>query len=281
MKKNSKVDFGDIFKTNISIDQKDIVNLDVSRCSIWKYADRQEFELGNLDELAKDILENGQIQPIVVRRSGVGYEVIAGQRRLRACALIKTEVRAVIIDVCDAEAFFIQNSENIKKDISVYSKSRSYFMIMNDEKVSQKELCDKLGIAKSTLNEILVFNHIPQVLWDKVGDMSKISIRTAKYIKKLLEEDADNLNKLLDLSKEIKSGVGVRYIKGRVFDEKDDDVYFCNNNGERVIKIIGDRLMVMKPFRKEVDLVRIAEDSLSLKRESKKVRISELSKAQI
>ena len=65
-----------------------IIEIDPRDCRRWKYADRSEFEFGDSNILAKDIEENGQIEPVIVREiddDGFKYEVIAGSRRLRAC----------------------------------------------------------------------------------------------------------------------------------------------------------------------------------------------------
>jgi ParB family chromosome partitioning protein len=73
-----------------------IIKIDPKSCICWEYADRQEFEMGDLNKLANDILMNGQLQPIIVREVGENYEIIAGQRRWRACKIAGINVKAIV-----------------------------------------------------------------------------------------------------------------------------------------------------------------------------------------
>lgn len=190
----------------------EIIELSIEDCILWKYADRQAFEMGNLEALAADIKNNGQIQPIIVRENIDKYEIIAGQRRWRACHMINAPVLAVVKNVSDSEALLIQSSENIKKSISPYSKACCYGKILQDEKISQNKLASKLNISKGHLSDLLSFNDVPSEIWEAVVDVSKVSVRTAVYLKKIINEDEDNLHKILYIASHIKKGVGKRKI---------------------------------------------------------------------
>lgn len=169
--------------------------------------------MGDLHELATNISENGQVQPIIVRESGDKYEVIAGERRWRACSLINKKIKAVVKNLTDEEAFIIQASENKRQSLSPYSQSMSYHKILADEKISQRELAKKLGIPKSSLNNLMSYSSVPSSLWNAVGDMRKVTIKTACFIKRLLEESPDILNELISISGEIRKGAASAKIK--------------------------------------------------------------------
>ena len=219
-KSNTK-DFGSLFITNTA-EKKEyfhnsndevIKEIDPLDCINWKYADRQNFEMGDLHELASNISENGQVQPIVVREVNDKYEVIAGERRWRACSLINKKVKAVIKNLTDEDAFILQAAENIKQELSHYSQSISYYKILSEEKISQRALAKRLGISKSSLSNLLSFSSIPSELWDAVGDMKKVTIKTACFIKQLLENDLNILNELILIASEIQKGAGSSKIK--------------------------------------------------------------------
>lgn len=219
-KSNTK-DFGSLFITNTAEKKEHLYNsndeiikeIDPLECINWKYADRQNFEMGDLHELASNISENGQVQPIVVREANGKYEVIAGERRWRACSLINKKVKAVIKNLTDEDAFILQAAENIKQELSHYSQSISYYKILSEEKISQRTLAKKLGISKSSLSNLLSFSSIPTELWDAVGDMKKVTIKTACFIKQLLENDPNILNELILIASEIQKGAGSSKIK--------------------------------------------------------------------
>ena len=135
---------------------QEIIELNHEECVVWDYADRQDFEMGNIEELAEDIKKNGQIQPIIVREKGYKYEVIAGQRRLRACKMLNTSVQAVIRNIDDTDALFVQRSENLKQNISPYSRARCYGKILKDKKITQAAN-SKLKCNKQVLGPYLLF----------------------------------------------------------------------------------------------------------------------------
>jgi len=238
-KRNTK-DFGSLFITNTAEkkeyihDRNDevIKEIDPLECINWKYADRQNFEMGDLHELALNISDNGQVQPIVVREVNGKYEVIAGERRWRACSLINKKVKAIIKNITDEDAFILQAAENIKQELSHYSQSISYYKILGEEKISQRTLAKRLGISKSSLSNLLSFSSIPNELWDAVGDMKKVTIKTACFIKKLLDIDPNILVELILIAREIQKGAGSAKIKKLLEKEHNEiprNIYSSNN----------------------------------------------------
>ena len=214
-------DFGSIFQTNTysKINEREnvngkIVNIPHIKCINWKYSDRNSFELGDIEALAEDIQNNGQIQPITVRAVDNGlYEVIAGERRWRACKLINREVQAIIIKKDDLSSFLTQISENNRHDISPYSKAMSYSKIIDDGLVTQNMLAKKLGYKTSTFSELMSYSYIPKNVWDAIDNVSNVSIATACFMRKLINEDKNNVDKLITIAKDIEKGAGKRKIE--------------------------------------------------------------------
>lgn len=246
-------DFGSLFITNTA-EKKDLTQnhsdetikeIEPGDCINWQYADRQEFEMGDLQELAMNIAENGQVQPIVVRKKNDKYEVIAGERRWRACSLINKKVKVVIKKLTDEEAFLLQAAENMKQDLSCYSKSISYQKILDSEKMTQRSLAKQLGISKSTLNNLLAFSLIPKELWDAVGDMRKVTVKTACYIKQLLNEEKVPLQELIVVANEIQKGAGSSKIRKLL--QKDAFIAprkICSTTGKMLFKVEQNKIVL-------------------------------------
>ena len=221
-KKYNNKDFGSLFITKtaeklneikINSNEETIIEISPLDCFNWKYADRQSFEMGDLHELASNISENGQVQPIIVRASEQGkYEIIAGERRWRACSIINKKIKAVVKKISDEDAFLLQNAENIKQGLSPYSQSISYHKLLLDEKISQRELAKRLGISKSSLNNLLSFAAIPNNFWEAVGDIRKVTVKTACYIKKILDDNNSSIDDLIAIASHIQKGAGTSKI---------------------------------------------------------------------
>ena len=141
---------------------KDIINIDPKKCRNWKYSDRNDFEMGDIEDLAEDIRKNGQLQPAIVRKINTDlnydYEIIAGERRWKACLLANITLSAMLTDQDDAGCLVIQTSENRKKSLSPYSLAVVYQRLMIDLDIGQNELSKKLGIPKSSFGDLMSFN---------------------------------------------------------------------------------------------------------------------------
>ncbi len=111
--KNLKAQIHSLEKELANEDNFKIIEIDPKKCRNWKYADRNRFELGSIEELAEDIKQNGQLQPAIVRKINsldYTYEVIAGERRWRACSFANINLKVVITNEDDAGCLVIQTS---------------------------------------------------------------------------------------------------------------------------------------------------------------------------
>ncbi|WP_144109713.1 ParB/RepB/Spo0J family partition protein [Paraburkholderia sp. BCC1886] len=123
---------------------------------------RQLFNEAKLTQLAESIREAGLVQPIVVRRSAQGYQIVAGERRWRAHKMIgKEAIKVVIIDLSDEEMAMLALVENVaREDLSDYEISRS---IRRTEKEfpNRKRMAEALGVSRSELYRYLAFGDLP------------------------------------------------------------------------------------------------------------------------
>lgn len=114
---------------------------------------RKYFEEEQLAVLAQSIAENGLLQPITVRKLGKEYELISGERRLRACEKLQyTQIPAIIIEITERESAVLALIENIhREDLSVFEQAEALKRLILEWQVTQEEAASKLGMAQSTV----------------------------------------------------------------------------------------------------------------------------------
>ena len=176
---------------------------------------RTRFDEEELDELAQSIKKNGLLQPILVRETNDGYEIIAGERRWQACKKIGLETVPVnITEADDTKSLTLALIENIQRsDLNAMEEAYGYRMLMEREKMTQAQLANAVSKGRSTIANSLRLLELPddaqKLLLD--GKISAgharaiLSIPTdegrALLVKKLSEGDmsvreAENLAKL-------------------------------------------------------------------------------------
>ncbi|MCK5455813.1 MAG: ParB/RepB/Spo0J family partition protein, partial [Melioribacteraceae bacterium] len=128
------------------------------------YQPRTTFNKTSLDELKKSILENGLIQPITVRRKNNEYQLISGERRLRASKEIGIkEIPAYIIKVDTKEAMVaLSLIENIQREeLNPIEVATAYKQLMDECSLSQEEIADKVGKERSTITNTMRLLKLP------------------------------------------------------------------------------------------------------------------------
>jgi ParB family chromosome partitioning protein len=135
------------------------------------YQPRKNFEKESLQELADSIKQNGILQPIAVRkRQGGGYEIIAGERRWRAAQLAGLhEVPAIIKQVSDRDALQLALIENVQReDLDPVEEAESYQRLMDEFKLSQQEVAEKVGKERSTVANSLRLIQLPSEIKEMI-----------------------------------------------------------------------------------------------------------------
>jgi ParB family transcriptional regulator, chromosome partitioning protein len=120
-----------------------------------------------LVELASSIREKGVLQPLLLRRKGKGYEIIAGERRFRASVMAGLkEVPAIIKDVDEKEAIEIALIENLQReDLNAVEIASVYERFIDDFGYTQEELAKKIGIDRTTISNFIRLLKLPE--WTK------------------------------------------------------------------------------------------------------------------
>jgi ParB family chromosome partitioning protein len=134
------------------------------------YQPREDFSPDNLEELTQSIKEKGMIQPLLVRRKGEYFELIAGERRLRAANLLNIkEIPVIIKDVDDRDSLEISLIENIQRQgLNPIEEARAYRYLMEKFKVTQEKISEVLGKARVSVTNILRLLKLPQEIQEEI-----------------------------------------------------------------------------------------------------------------
>lgn len=134
-----------------------ILLIDTDRIIPNKNQPRENFPEEDLELLSGSIRRNGIIQPLTVRKKGEIYELVAGERRLRAARLIGlTTVPCIITEISETDSAVFAVLENLQRqDLDYFEEAEALASLVSDYHLSQDELCKKLGKAQSTVSNKL------------------------------------------------------------------------------------------------------------------------------
>ena len=160
---------------------------------------RKHFDEEKLKELSESIAQYGIIEPIIVRKVGpVHYEIIAGERRLRAAKLAKlTEVPVIVKEYSDDERKIIAILENVQReDLNAVEKAEGYKSLLDEFNMTQEQLSEKVGKSRSAIANSLRILSLDENLLNmiKMGELSEgharalLSIEDTAFRDKLAKE---------------------------------------------------------------------------------------------
>ena len=179
----------------------EIVEIPINELMSNPYQPRKVFDEEALKELAESIKEHGVFQPIIVKKSVKGYNIIAGERRTKASELagLKT-VPAIVRDFSDEEMMQVALLENLQReDLSAIEEAKAYKSIIESLRLTQDELAKKIGKSRSHITNMLGLLRLPLSVQDMVL-YGKISMGHARVLSKLenSEQIEDLANKVIN-----------------------------------------------------------------------------------
>ncbi len=161
---NEVIDFDNYTKEIVSnTDSKDILEIPLNEIRSNPYQPRKDFNEESLNELASSIKEHGIIEPIIVKKSIKGYELVAGERRTKAAKLAGLEkIPAVIKDFTDQEMMEVALIENIQReDLNPIEEATAYQNIIKLSNLTQDEFAKKFGKSRSYVTNLLGLLNLP------------------------------------------------------------------------------------------------------------------------
>lgn len=171
-------------------DKEEIIEVNISELRPNPYQPRKVFEKDALVELAKSIKEHGVFQPIIIKKSIKGYEIIAGERRVRASKMAGLDkVPAIIRNLNDEQMMEIALLENLQREnLSAIEEAKAYKSLIDNLHLTQEQLSDKVGKSRSHVTNILGLLRLPAEVQDMVAN-KKISMGHARALSKLESDE--------------------------------------------------------------------------------------------
>lgn len=168
-----------------NINNDEVIKLNVNLLEKGKFQPRQIFDETAINELAESIKSHGVIQPVLVRKipNSSKYEIIAGERRLKASILAGIqEIPVIVRDITDEKVSEQALIENIQRqNLSPVEEAEAYGNLLSIHNYTQEELSKSLGKTRSHIANMLRLNVLPKKVKDYIND-GKLSFSHAKVI---------------------------------------------------------------------------------------------------
>ena len=180
---------------------EEIIEINIEELRPNPYQPRKVFNDEALKDLAESIKEHGVFQPIIVKKSIKGYEIIAGERRVRASKMVGLEkIPAIIRNLNDEQMMEIALLENLQREnLSSIEEAIAYKTMIEKLSLTQEELSKKVGKSRSHITNTLGLLRLPKEVQTMVAN-NQISMGHARVLSKLEDE-----NKIISLANEIVS----------------------------------------------------------------------------
>ena len=220
---------------------------------------RKTFDDESIAELAQSIRQVGLIQPLVVRRQGDVYELIAGERRLRAIKLLELERVTCIVqnDIVDESSAMMALIENLQREnLNFFEEAQCYSDLIDTYSLTQEALAEKLGKSQSSIaNKLRVLKLSPAVK-EAMTDAG-LTERHARALLRIADE-----NEQLAIIKEVKDkGMSVKETEQRV-EKQLNKLYDERKDGAKprpvMLRMIKDYRLFMNSINSAVEQLRYA-----------------------
>lgn len=196
---NTVIDFDNFENNIVEENEGNVTEVNIDDIRSNPYQPRKTFDIESLNELAKSIKEYGVVQPIIVKKSIKGYELVAGERRTKAAKIAGLKkIPAIIKDFDDQEMMEIALVENIQReDLNPIDEATSISNIIKLRGYTQEEFANKFGKSRSYVTNILGLLKLPDEV-KKLVEKRSLSMSHARVISKIEDED-----KAIDLAKKV------------------------------------------------------------------------------
>ena len=233
------------------------------------YQPRKVFDEEAIQELSDSIKEHGILQPIIVRKKGTTYEIVAGERRFRAAKLAGLdELPAIIRDLTDQETMELAILENLQReDLTPIEEAEAYNKLMENLKMTQEQLAFRLGKSRSHIANHIRLLGLPQKVREMLVDGS-LSMGHGRTLLGLRKKGQI----LLVAEKVLKEGLNVRQLE-RLVQKLNEDVpretktetkdLFLEERESHLREFLGTNVKIKKAKNKgKIEIEFFSEDDL-------------------
>ena len=254
---NENLDLNSFEKTVYETATKEeIIDINIEELRANPYQPRKIFNDEALNDLAESIKEHGVFQPIIVKKSIKGYEIIAGERRVRASRLAGLKkIPAIIRNLNDEQMMEIALLENLQREnLSAIEEAIAYKSMIEKLSLTQEELSKKVGKSRSHITNILGLLRLPKEVQQMVAN-NQLSMGHARVLSKFESDE-----KIINMAHEIVD----KKIPVRELEE---------DSSKEIKKIKIERKTINSDFKYVEDLLRDKLDT-KVKIKDKKIEIS-------
>lgn len=243
---------------------EEIIDINLSDLRANPYQPRKVFNDEALNDLAESIKEHGVFQPIIVKKSIKGYEIIAGERRVRASKLAGLEkIPAIIRNLNDEQMMEIALLENLQREnLSAIEEAVAYKSMIEKLNLTQEELSKKVGKSRSHITNILGLLRLPKEVQEMVAH-NKLSMGHARVLSKLEDDE-----KILEMARQIvERKIPVRELEQQAEDKAkkvkiERKVKTTNNDFKYVEELLREKLdtkVKIKDKKIEISFTNVAD----------------------
>lgn len=229
--------------------EEEVVQLPVHLIDPSPYQPRAVFDDQRIDELCQTIRTHGIIQPIVVRKKDERYELVAGERRLRAVKKLELEtIPSIVREFTDSQAASMALIENLQREgLTSIEEASAYQQLIDLHGLTQESLAQRLGKGQSTIANKLRLLHLPEVVQQALMDRQL----TERHARALLGLDDPALQEKL-LREIIEKELNVKQTEKRVQQLKDKP---AKKRRSKRVAFSRDTRLALNTIRQSVDMV--------------------------
>lgn len=197
------------------VNRNQVSQIEVDKITANPFQPRRYFDTEKLEQLAQSIKEHGVLEPIIVRKTDEGYQVVVGERRWRASMLAgKDTVPAVVKELTDRQMTELALIENLQReDLNAIEEAEGYQVLIEEFSMTQEEVAQSVGKKRSSVANALRL----LTLDNKVKEMVASGALSRGHAKVLLGVDSVKLRQQL-AEKVVKEGLSVRQLERLVKD---------------------------------------------------------------
>lgn len=222
------------------------------------YQPRKHFDEEKLNELALSIKEHGIFQPIILKKSIHGYDIVAGERRFRAASIVGLEtVPAIVVDFTDEQMMEIALLENIQReDLNAIEEAQAYQTMMEKLELTQEQLSKRVGKSRAHIANTVRLLKMPKELQNYVLD----GVLTMGHIKPLITIDS---KKALEIAKKaIEQELSVRQVEDIVKGIKLQEARKAKPKEVKPKEYVYVEGLLRKKYRTKI---KVADNSITIK----------------
>lgn len=246
--------------------KREVSSIPISKIKTNPYQPRKFFSENAIKELARSIREVGLLQPITLRSTASGYELVAGERRLRACKMLgMKEISAIVVpNMRECEAALLAMIENLQReDLHFLEEAEGYQSLMRQHGLTQEELVRRLSKSQSCIANKVRLLRLPRSIKEKIISY-QLTERHARALMRLPDESLQN--KIADRAG--REGLSVMATENLVEQEL-ARIYVSEDDTQRKVRCHLGHTIYLNSIRHTIEKIRGCGAEIDVVREDK------------